>query len=75
MDCGSGGSRVSDGDVGALAPEGHGAARGICSAPRGGPRKQELLDLVRPEVTVGDASLAVVVRELREALGDQADAP
>ncbi len=37
--------------------------------------KQELLDLVWPDVTVGDASLAVVVRELREALGDQADAP
>ncbi len=37
--------------------------------------KSVLLDLVWPEATVGDASLAVVVGELREALGDNADAP
>jgi DNA-binding winged helix-turn-helix (wHTH) protein len=37
--------------------------------------KQELLDLVWPEVTVGDASLTVAVGKLREALGDSTDQP
>ncbi len=37
--------------------------------------KQELLDLLWPDVTVGDASLTVAVGELREALGDRADNP
>jgi len=37
--------------------------------------KRKLLDLVWPDVTVGDSSLTVAVRELREALGDSADAP
>lgn len=37
--------------------------------------KSELLDLLWPDVTVGDASLAVAVRELREALGDRAEDP
>ena len=47
----------------------------FAARPREVLAKRELLDLVWPDVTVGDASLAVVVRELREALGDQADAP
>ena len=37
--------------------------------------KEQLLDLVWPDVTVGDASLTVAVRELRESLNDDPDAP
>jgi len=37
--------------------------------------KHCLLDMVWPEVTVGDASLTVAVGELRDALGDQPEAP
>jgi len=37
--------------------------------------KHELLDLLWPDVTVGDASLTVAVGELREALGDRAGSP
>lgn len=37
--------------------------------------KERLLDLVWPDVTVGDASLAVAVRELRESLDDDPEAP
>jgi DNA-binding winged helix-turn-helix (wHTH) protein len=37
--------------------------------------KQCLLDMVWPEVTVGDASLTVAVGELRDALGDHPEQP
>jgi DNA-binding winged helix-turn-helix (wHTH) protein len=37
--------------------------------------KHCLLDLVWPDVTVGDASLTVAVGELRDALGDDPDEP
>jgi DNA-binding winged helix-turn-helix (wHTH) protein len=35
----------------------------------------QLLDAVWPNVSVGDALLKVAVREIREALGDDADEP
>jgi DNA-binding winged helix-turn-helix (wHTH) protein len=37
--------------------------------------KSCLLDMVWPDVTVGDASLSVAVGELRDALGDQTEQP
>jgi hypothetical protein len=37
--------------------------------------KQCLLDMVWPDVTVGDASLTVAVGELRDALGDDLESP
>jgi len=37
--------------------------------------RPQLLDLVWPDVTVGDASLTVAVRELRAALGDDRETP
>jgi DNA-binding winged helix-turn-helix (wHTH) protein len=37
--------------------------------------KQCLMDLVWPDVTVGDASLTVAVGELRDALGDDLESP
>ncbi|HMF93370.1 MAG TPA: AAA family ATPase [Vicinamibacterales bacterium] len=37
--------------------------------------KHELLDHVWPEVHVGDAVLKVAIREIRQALGDDPDAP
>jgi len=37
--------------------------------------KQVLLDMVWPDVTVGDASLTVAVGELRDALGDDLESP
>jgi len=37
--------------------------------------KQCLMDIVWPDVTVGDASLTVAVGELRDALGDEPDSP
>jgi DNA-binding winged helix-turn-helix (wHTH) protein len=37
--------------------------------------KQCLMDIVWPDVTVGDASISVAVGELRDALGDDTDSP
>ena len=38
-------------------------------------RKEEIFDMVWPNVTVGDAALTTVIKELRQALSDQARAP
>lgn len=38
-------------------------------------RKQDMFDAVWPNVTVGDAALTTVIKELRQALSDQARAP
>jgi hypothetical protein len=47
----------------------------LAERPKEALSKRELLDLLWPDVTVGDASLTVAVGELRDALGDQPDNP
>ncbi len=59
----------------ALTPKAYSLLRELMKAPGTLVTKEHLLDAVWPHTIVGDAVLKVCVRELRQALGDDAKAP
>jgi pimeloyl-ACP methyl ester carboxylesterase len=64
-----------DGVVVPLTPKAFAVLQQLAAHPGRLLSKQELLDSVWPGVFVGDAVLKVAVREIRKALGDDAQAP
>jgi pimeloyl-ACP methyl ester carboxylesterase len=64
-----------DGAVVPLTPKAFAVLQHLAAHPGRLFTKQELLDAVWPGVFVGDAVLKVAIREIRKALGDDAQAP
>jgi DNA-binding winged helix-turn-helix (wHTH) protein len=69
-------SEISDGDrVVRLRPKALAFLMFLARHPNRLVTRQQILDVVWPDVVVGDASVTVVASELREALGDSPDQP
>jgi pimeloyl-ACP methyl ester carboxylesterase/DNA-binding winged helix-turn-helix (wHTH) protein len=64
-----------DGMIVPLTPKAFGVLQHLAAQPGRLCSKQELLDAVWPGVFVGDAVLKVTIREIRKALGDDAQTP